>query len=60
MIPKFRAWHKTNKETVEFDMENAKWIRSDVYYTNSVLDLSDGIETLKIVGNIYENPEVLI
>lgn len=43
---------------VEYDKENAKWVRSDVY-CNSVLDLSDGIETLKVVGNIYENPEIL-
>lgn len=47
-------------EVVEFDEENAKWIRSDVYYTSSVLDLSDGVENLKIVGNVYENPELLM
>lgn len=45
---------------VEYDKENARWIRHDVYYTSSILDLSDGIESLKVVGNIYENPEILI
>lgn len=45
---------------VEFDKENAKWVKYDVYYANSVSDLSYGIETMKIVGNIYENPEILM
>lgn len=46
-------------EIVEFDIEEGKWIRKDIWY-NSKLDLSDYNESMEIVGNIYENPELLV
>ena len=45
-------------EIVEFDTEEGRWIRRDIWY-NSKLDLSENNELMKIVGNIYENPELL-
>ena len=45
-------------EIVEFDIEEGKWIRRDIWY-NSKLDLSEYNENMEIVGNIYENPELL-
>lgn len=45
-------------EIVEFDIEEGKWIRKDIWY-NSKLDLSEYNESMEIVGNIYENPELL-
>lgn len=46
-------------DIVEYDKENAKWVRTYVSSSNSRLNLNDGVEELKVVGNIYENPEVL-
>lgn len=45
-------------EIVEFDTEEGKWIRKDIWY-NSKLGLSENNEFMEIVGNIYENPELL-
>lgn len=45
-------------EIVEFDIEEGKWIRRDIWY-NSKLDLSENNEFMEIVGNIYENKELL-
>lgn len=45
-------------EVVEFDTEEGKWIRRDIWY-NSKLDLSENNEFMEIIGNIYENPELL-
>lgn len=45
-------------EVVEFDTEEGKWIRRDIWY-NSKLDLSENNEFMEIVGNIYENKELL-
>lgn len=45
-------------EIVEFDIEEGKWIRRDIWY-NSKLDLSENNEFMEIVGNIYENKEML-
>lgn len=45
-------------EIVEFDTEEGKWIRKDILY-NSKLGLSENNEFMEIVGNIYENPELL-
>ena len=45
-------------EIVEFDTEEGKWIRKDIWY-NSKLCLSENNEFMEIVGNIYENPELL-
>lgn len=45
-------------EIVEFDIEEGKWIRRDIWY-NSKLDLSENNEFMEILGNIYENPELL-
>lgn len=45
-------------EIVEFDIEEGKWIRRDIWY-NSKLDLSENNKFMEIVGNIYENPELL-
>ena len=45
-------------EIVEFDIEEGKWIRRDIWY-NSKLDLSENNEFMEIIGNIYENPELL-
>lgn len=45
-------------EIVEFDIEEGKWIRRDIW-CNSKLDLSENNEFMEIVGNIYENPELL-
>lgn len=45
-------------ETVEFDTEEGQWIRNDIW-DNSKLKLSENNEYMKIVGNIYENPEVI-
>lgn len=45
-------------EIVEFDIEEGKWIRRDIFY-NSKLDLSENNEFMEIIGNIYENPELL-
>ena len=45
-------------EIVEFDTEEGRWIRRDIWY-NSKLDLSENNELMEIVGNIYENPELL-
>nr|DAN50039.1 MAG TPA: YopX protein [Caudoviricetes sp.] len=45
-------------EIVEFDIEEGKWIRRDIWY-NSKLDLSENNEFMEIVGNIYENKEFL-
>lgn len=46
------------REIVEFDIEEGKWIRRDIWY-NSKLDLSENNEFMEIIGNIYENPELL-
>ena len=43
-------------EVVEFDIEEGKWIRRDIWY-NSKLDLSENNQFMEIVGNIYENPD---
>lgn len=45
-------------EIVEFDIEEGKWIRRDIWY-NSKLDLSENNEFMEILGNIYENSELL-
>lgn len=45
-------------EIVEFDIEEGRWIRKDIWY-NSKLGLSENNEFMEIVGNIYENPELL-
>jgi hypothetical protein len=45
-------------EIVEFDTEEGKWIRKDIWY-NSKLGLSENNEFMEIVGNIYENQEYL-
>lgn len=45
-------------EIVEFDIEEGKWIRRDIWY-NSKLGLSENNKFMEIVGNIYENPELL-
>lgn len=45
-------------EIVEFDIEEGKWIRRDIWY-NSKLDLSENNEFMEIIGNIFENPELL-
>ena len=45
-------------EIVEFDIEEGKWIRRDIWY-NSKLDLSENNEFMEIIGNIHENPELL-
>lgn len=45
-------------EIVEFDTEEGKWIRKDIWY-NSKLGLSENNEFMEIVGNIYEIPELL-
>jgi hypothetical protein len=45
-------------EIVEFDIEEGKLIRRDIWY-NSKLDLSENNEFMEIVGNIYENKEFL-
>lgn len=45
-------------EIVEFDIEEGKWTRRDIWY-NSKLDLSENNEFMEIIGNIYENPELL-
>lgn len=45
-------------EVVEFDTEEGKWIRRDIWY-NSKLDLSENNEFMEIIGNIYEDPELL-
>lgn len=45
-------------EIVEFDIEEGKWIRRDIW-CNSKLDLSENNEFMEIIGNIYENPELL-
>lgn len=45
-------------EIVEFDTEEGKWIRKDIWY-NSKLGLSENNEFMEIVGNIYENQELL-
>ena len=45
-------------EIVEFDTEEGKWIRKDIWY-NSKLGLSENNKFMEIVGNIYENPELL-
>lgn len=45
-------------EIVEFDVEEGKWIRRDIWY-NSKLDLSENNESMEIVGNIYENDKLL-
>ena len=44
-------------EFVEFDEEQAKWVRVDL--NDCKLDLSENVAELEIVGNIYENPELL-
>lgn len=45
-------------EVVEFDTEEGKWIRRDIWY-KSKLDLSENNEFMEIIGNVYENPELL-
>lgn len=45
-------------EIVEFDTEEGQWIRRDIW-CNSKLGLSEYNEFMEIVGNIYENPELL-
>lgn len=45
-------------DIVKYDKDNAVWIRGCVYYS-SPLNLSENVETLSVVGNIYENPEIL-
>lgn len=45
-------------EVVEFDIEEGKWVRRDIWY-NSKLDLSENNQFMEIVGNIYENPDLL-
>ena len=45
-------------EIVEFDIEEGKWIRRDIWY-NSKLGLSENNKFMEILGNIYENPELL-
>ena len=45
-------------EIVEFDIEEGRWVRKDIYY-NSKLGLSENNEFMEIVGNIYENKELL-
>ena len=44
-------------EFVEFDEEQAKWVRVDL--NDCKLDLSENVAELEIVGNVYENPELL-
>lgn len=46
-------------DIVKYDKDNAVWIRGCVYYS-SPLNVSENVETLSVVGNIYENPEILI
>lgn len=45
-------------DVVKYDNDNAVWVRESVYYSSS-LNLSENVETLSVVGNIYENPEIL-
>lgn len=45
-------------DIVKYDKDNAVWIRGFVYYS-SPLNISENVETLSVVGNIYENPEIL-
>lgn len=44
-------------EFVEFDEEQAKWVRVDL--NDCKLDLSENTAELEIVGNVYETPELL-
>ena len=44
-------------EIVEFDETQAKWVRKD--QNSNELDLSDNVTELKIVGNVFENQELL-
>lgn len=44
-------------EFVEFDEENAKWVRTDL--NGYKLDLSENVTELEVVGNVYQNPELL-
>lgn len=46
-------------DVVKYNKDDAVWIRESIYYS-SILYLSENTEPLSIVGNIYENPEVLI
>ena len=45
-------------DIVKYDKDNAVWIRGFVYYS-SPINISENVETLSVVGNIYENPEIL-
>jgi uncharacterized phage protein (TIGR01671 family) len=45
-------------DVVKYDKNDAVWIRESVY-CSSMLYLYENTETPSIVGNIYENPEVL-
>lgn len=44
-------------DIVEFDETQAKWVRKD--QNSNELDLSDNVTELKIVGNVFENQELL-
>lgn len=44
-------------DIVEFDETQAKWVRKDQNLNE--LDLSDNVTELKIVGNVFENTELL-
>lgn len=46
-------------DIVKYDKDNAVWIRGSVYYSSS-LNFNENVKTLSVVGNIYENPEILI